>query len=134
VRAGDWVPSIAVTGMAFYTGSRFPAWQRNIFVGGLREGETPRTGQLQRLVFNERWEELRREPHQRIRDVREARTGCSTCSRPRTPARCCASNPIGDSSRPVPASRSRRHQAADGFQRLDAIGRGFDDDEHRHRE
>jgi glucose/arabinose dehydrogenase len=71
-----WVPSIAVTGMTFYTGSRFPEWKRNVFVGGLREGETPRTGQLQRLVFNERWQELRREPllrdlHQRIRDVRQ---------------------------------------------------------------
>ena len=75
-----WVPAIAVTGGTFYTGDRFPGWKRNFFVGGLREGETPRTGQLQRLQFNENWEEIRREPllrelHQRIRDVRQGPDG-----------------------------------------------------------
>jgi glucose/arabinose dehydrogenase len=33
-----WLPSIAITGMTFYTGDRFPHWKRNLFVGGLREG------------------------------------------------------------------------------------------------
>lgn len=75
-----WTPSIGVTGMTFYTGDRFPAWKGNVFVGGLREGEVPRTGQLQRIVFNDRWQELRREPmlrelHQRIRDVRQGPDG-----------------------------------------------------------
>ena len=75
-----WAPSIGVTGMTFYTGDRFPAWKRNVFVAGLREGEVPRTGQLQRLVFNDQWQELRREPllrefHQRIRDVRQGPDG-----------------------------------------------------------
>jgi glucose/arabinose dehydrogenase len=75
-----WVPSIAATGGTFYTGDRFPGWQRNFFVGGLREGETPRTGQMQRIQFNERWEEIRREPllrelKQRIRDVRQGPDG-----------------------------------------------------------
>jgi len=75
-----WLPSIAVTGMAFYTGERFPHWKRNVFVGGLREGGIPGTGQIQRIVFNERWEELRREPmlmelNQRIRDVRQGPDG-----------------------------------------------------------
>ena len=75
-----WSPSIGVTGMTFYTGDRFPAWKRNVFVAGLREGEVPRTGQLQRLVFNDQWQELRREPllrefHQRIRDVRQGPDG-----------------------------------------------------------
>ena len=46
------MPSIAMTGMTFYTGDRFPAWKRSVFVGGLRQGEVPRTGQMQRLVFN----------------------------------------------------------------------------------
>ena len=64
----------------FYTGDRFPRWKRNVFVGGLREGGIPRTGQVQRIVFNERWEELRREPlltqlKQRIRDVRQGPDG-----------------------------------------------------------
>jgi aldose sugar dehydrogenase len=37
--------------MTFYTGDRFPRWKRNVFVGGLREGGIPRTGQVQRIVF-----------------------------------------------------------------------------------
>lgn len=57
-----WVPSIAVTGMTFYDGGVFTGWQRNVFVAGLREGEVPRTGQIQRIVFNDKWEEIRREP------------------------------------------------------------------------
>jgi glucose/arabinose dehydrogenase len=75
-----WLPSIAVTGMTFYTGDRFPRWKRNVFVAGLREGGIPRTGQVQRIVFNDRWEELRREPmltelKQRIRDIRQGPDG-----------------------------------------------------------
>ena len=75
-----WVPSIAVTGMTFYSGRVFTGWERNAFVGGLRYGETPRTGHLQRIQFNDNWEEIRREPlllglGQRIRDVREGPDG-----------------------------------------------------------
>lgn len=75
-----WLPSMGLTGMTFYTGDRFPQWKRNVFVAGLRQGGIPRTGQLQRIVFNDRWEELRREPmlvdlHQRIRDVRQGPDG-----------------------------------------------------------
>lgn len=75
-----WLPSIAVTGMTFYTGNRFPHWKRNLFVAGLREGGIPGTGQIQRLVFSDRWEELRREPllmelKQRMRDVRQGPDG-----------------------------------------------------------
>ena len=75
-----WVPSIAVSGMAFYTGDRFPAWRGNVFVGALRFGEIAQTGHLQRVVFNERGEEMRREMlltelRQRIRDVREGPDG-----------------------------------------------------------
>jgi glucose/arabinose dehydrogenase len=75
-----WVPSIAVAGGAFYTGDVFSGWKRSYFAGGLREGETPRTGQLQRIEFNEKWQEIRREPmlrelHQRIRDVRQGPDG-----------------------------------------------------------
>ncbi|HET7608273.1 MAG TPA: PQQ-dependent sugar dehydrogenase [Gammaproteobacteria bacterium] len=75
-----WVPSIAVTGLTFYQGDVFTAWRRSAFVGGLRQGEVPRTGQLQRIEFNDRWEEIRRETllrelGQRIRDVREGPDG-----------------------------------------------------------
>jgi aldose sugar dehydrogenase len=75
-----WMPSIAVSGMAFYTGDRFPAWKGDVFVGALRYGEIPQTGHLQRVVFNERGEEMRREMlltelRQRIRDVRQGPDG-----------------------------------------------------------
>lgn len=33
-----WVPSIAPSGMAFYTGTRFPRWQGDLFVGSLKFG------------------------------------------------------------------------------------------------
>jgi aldose sugar dehydrogenase len=75
-----WLPSIAPTGMTFYSGSRFPAWKGNLFVGSSQRGQVPRTGGLERIVFNERLEELRRETlltelHQRIRDVRQGPDG-----------------------------------------------------------
>ncbi len=75
-----WVPSIAPTGLAFYDGDRFPAWKGNLFVGSGRRGEIPGTGGLERVVLNERMEELRRETllqplHQRIRDVRQGPDG-----------------------------------------------------------
>jgi glucose/arabinose dehydrogenase len=75
-----WVPSIATTGMTFYSGKVFGAWERNVFVGGLRYGETPRTGRVERIRFNDRWEEIGREPllvelGQRIHDVREGPDG-----------------------------------------------------------
>jgi glucose/arabinose dehydrogenase len=71
-----WVPSIAISGMAFYTGNRLPKWKGDVFVGGLRTGEIPGTGHLERILFNEKMEELRRESlltdlRQRIRDVRQ---------------------------------------------------------------
>jgi glucose/arabinose dehydrogenase len=74
------VPSISVSGLTFYTGDKFPKWKRNVFVGGLREGEVPRTGQAQRIVFNDKWEEIRRESllrdlHQRIRGVHQGPDG-----------------------------------------------------------
>jgi glucose/arabinose dehydrogenase len=75
-----WVPSIAPSGLTFYTGDRFPEWQGNAFVGALMVGRIPRTGHLERIVFNERGEELRRESiltelRQRIRDVRQGPDG-----------------------------------------------------------
>ncbi len=71
-----WVPSIAASGIAFYTGNRLPKWKGDVFIGALREGEIPGTGHLQRILFNEQMEELRRERllvpmRQRIRDVRQ---------------------------------------------------------------
>jgi glucose/arabinose dehydrogenase len=75
-----WVPSIAISGMTFYTGDRFPAWRGNLFVGGLQYGRMPRTGQMHRVVFNEQGQEVRREAffvdlRQRIRDVTQGPDG-----------------------------------------------------------
>ncbi len=75
-----WLPAIAVSGMAVYTGDQFPAWRGNVFVGSLRQGGIPGTGHLQRIVFNEGTEELRRESiltelRRRIREVREGPDG-----------------------------------------------------------
>ena len=49
-------------------------------MGGLRRGQIPGTGSLERIVFNDKWWELRRESlltelHLRIRDVREGPDG-----------------------------------------------------------
>jgi glucose/arabinose dehydrogenase len=73
-------PSPALSGMVFYTGDRFSAWKNNLFVGALRFGEIPRTGHLLRIVFNDDWQEMRREMllmelHQRIRDVAQGPDG-----------------------------------------------------------
>ena len=75
-----WNPSIAISGMTFYTGDRFPRWKNNLFVGGLQFGRIPGTGQMHRIVFNENWEELRREAffvdlRQRIRNVQQGPDG-----------------------------------------------------------
>jgi glucose/arabinose dehydrogenase len=37
-----WVPSIATSGLAFYTGQSIPQWQGDVFVGGLKSGEVSR--------------------------------------------------------------------------------------------
>ena len=75
-----WLPAIAASGMAVYTGDRFPAWRGNLLVGSLRMGGIPGTGHLQRIVFNENLEELRRELlltelRQRIREVSQGPDG-----------------------------------------------------------
>ena len=75
-----WVPSISVSGLTFYTGDKLPKWKGDLFVGGLRKGEVPGTGQLDRVLLNDKMEELRRETllsdlHQRIRDVKQGPDG-----------------------------------------------------------
>jgi glucose/arabinose dehydrogenase len=75
-----WLPSIGPTGLVVYTGDRFPGWRNNVFVGSVRRGQIPRTGGLERVVLNDKLQELRRETlltdlHQRIRDVRQGPDG-----------------------------------------------------------
>jgi glucose/arabinose dehydrogenase len=75
-----WMPAIALSGMTFYTSDVMRQWTGGLFVGGLRMGEVPGTGHVERIVLNENMEELRRESllvdlHQRIRDVRQGPDG-----------------------------------------------------------
>jgi aldose sugar dehydrogenase len=75
-----WLPQIAAAGMAVYTGDRFAAWKGNVFVGSMRVGGIAGTGHLERIVFNAKTEELRRESmlnelRQRIREVRQGPDG-----------------------------------------------------------
>ncbi|MXX62020.1 MAG: PQQ-dependent sugar dehydrogenase [Holophagales bacterium] len=71
-----WLPSIAPSGLMFYTGDAFPEWKGNLFAGALMTGRMPNTGHLERLIFSEAGEELGREwllkeVGKRIRDVRQ---------------------------------------------------------------
>ena len=75
-----WTPAIAVSGLTFYTGDKLELWQGDMFVGGLRTGEIPGTGKLDRILFNQQMEELRRESllvdlRQRVRDVQQGPDG-----------------------------------------------------------
>jgi glucose/arabinose dehydrogenase len=68
-----WDPSIAVSGLSFYTGELFPGWKGNILVGGLN-------GQhLARLVLENgaviAHEKLLTDQDERIRDVRTGPDG-----------------------------------------------------------
>ncbi len=75
-----WVPGVSVTGLTFYTGDEFPRWQGDLFVAAMQKGQIPGTGQLIRIKFNERGEEIRQESlltdlRQRMRDVKQGPDG-----------------------------------------------------------
>jgi glucose/arabinose dehydrogenase len=63
-----WVPSIAPSGMAFYTGDLVPAWKGNIFVGALRGEMLVRLERDGDKITRE--ERLLQQLRERIRDVR----------------------------------------------------------------
>jgi len=63
-----WVPSIAPSGMAFYTGDLVPAWKGNIFVGALRGELLVRLERDGDKITRE--ERLLQQLRERIRDVR----------------------------------------------------------------
>lgn len=68
-----WKPSIATSGLAFYTGELFPGWKGNLLAGGLKANV------LERLVLKDAEvvavEPLLKDLKQRIRDVRVAADG-----------------------------------------------------------
>ncbi|MEY4598865.1 MAG: hypothetical protein RLZZ445_1662 [Pseudomonadota bacterium] len=63
-----WVPSIAPSGMAFYTGDAFPNWKGNLLVGALRDQMLVRLELNGEKVVRE--ERLLKGQIGRIRDVR----------------------------------------------------------------
>ena len=68
-----WDPVIGPSGMAFYTGNLFPAWQGNLFVGGHATNDLVRLVlEKERVVGEER---LLKEVNERIRDVRQGPDG-----------------------------------------------------------
>lgn len=75
-----WLPGITPSGLLFYTGDRFPAWKGNLMVGSVVRGRTNGASGVERVVFNDRMWETRRETFlgelkQRIRDIRQAPDG-----------------------------------------------------------
>ena len=68
-----WDPSIAPSGMAFYTGDRFEKWKGNLFVGALKGRMLVRLELAEEKVMNE--ERLLGELGERIRDVRQGPDG-----------------------------------------------------------
>jgi glucose/arabinose dehydrogenase len=68
-----WTPSIAPSGMAFYTGDLFPAWKGNLFNGALKFQLLSRLELKGDTVVKE--ERLLQGLHERIRDVRQGPDG-----------------------------------------------------------
>lgn len=73
----SWSPAIAISGLCFYTGDRFPRWKGNVFVGSLTYNH------LERIKFNGKGQPAGRDSRewmlielkQRIRDVRQGPDG-----------------------------------------------------------
>lgn len=68
-----WDPSIAPSGMAFYTGDQFPMWRGSIFVGALAGALVSRLELDGNRVVRE--ERILAELGERIRDVRQGPDG-----------------------------------------------------------
>lgn len=67
----QWTPTISPSGMIFYTGSMFPAWQNNALIGGLTS-----TGIVRVQINGEQAQEVERIPLAvRTRDVEQAPDG-----------------------------------------------------------
>lgn len=68
-----WDPSIAPSGMTFYTGDKFPAWKGNLFAGALSFRLLSRLVLEGEKVVKE--ERLLKDLDERIRDVRQGPDG-----------------------------------------------------------
>ena len=75
-----WLPGITPSGLLFYSGDKFPAWKGNLMVGSVVRGRTNGAAGVERVVFNDKMWETRRETFlqelkQRIRDIRQTPDG-----------------------------------------------------------
>ena len=68
-----WVPSIAPSGMTFYTGDLFPTWRDNLFIGALIGQTLVRLEVSGQRIGNEK--RLLQQLRERIRDVRQGPDG-----------------------------------------------------------
>ncbi len=69
----QWTPSIAPSGMSFYTGDKFPEWKGDLFVGALAHRHLRRLELDGEKIVGQ--EELLRDRNERIRDVKEGPDG-----------------------------------------------------------
>jgi glucose/arabinose dehydrogenase len=71
-----WDPNIAPSGMIFYTGKLFPAWQNSMFIGGLGSTNLVRLSvKGDRVVGEERLLQDLQPSRERFRDVRQGPDG-----------------------------------------------------------
>ena len=71
-----WDPNIAPSGMIFYTGKLFPAWQNSLFIGGLGSTNLVRLSvKGDRVVGEERLLQDLQPARERYRDVRQGPDG-----------------------------------------------------------
>lgn len=68
-----WTPSVAFSGMAFYTGAKLKGWKGDAFMGGLSGKQLVRLDMKDGRVVGE--EKLLRDQCKRIRDVRQGPDG-----------------------------------------------------------
>ncbi len=74
-----WTPSIAASGLMLYTGTAFPKWQGNVFVGGLAGEQVARVPVTERGDNRYEVGRMERRPllfgYGRIRDIRQGPDG-----------------------------------------------------------
>ena len=71
-----WDPNIAPSGLIFYTGKLFPAWQNSMFIGGLGSTNLVRLSvKGDRVVGEERLLQDLQPARERLRDVRQGPDG-----------------------------------------------------------
>ena len=81
----NWVPSIAPSGLAFYTGNLFPAWRSSLFTGALAGQALVRLELDGDKVVKE--ERLLQQLRERIRDVRQGPDGALWLATDNSPGR-----------------------------------------------